>query len=139
MRLGWLLLFVVGCAPVTSEQGEKGARGEPGLHGADGERGEAGPPGPPGPAGATQDIAPYMVGESVAVDAGEAGFAQAECDDPSDVLLTGGCAADVALIESRPAVGSYNGGARPQWLCSTGPSDEPQMLSSHAVCLPSGL
>lgn len=121
---------------MTSEMGETGEVGADGAPGADGDRGEVGPVGPTGADGPALALEPYMVGSSVAIESGVPGYAQAECEDPSDVLMTGGCAADVALVESRPAVGSFNGGARPRWLCSTVESAEPQMLSSYAVCLP---
>ncbi len=84
------------------EAGENGSPGEPGQDGTSGERGADGAPGEAGPAGeqgapgamAGRDRIYVRTSTAVAPHTGDGPFeatANAACDEPADVLLSGGC------------------------------------------------
>lgn len=143
--LVWGLVGLVACAPVTADKGDRGERGEQGVRGDDGAQGVQGEPGvagPPGPSGALE-LAPYMVNEvlTVEADALDPGFIVAACDTSTDVLMTGGCAADGSpgIVANHPAVRSYDENQNddpPHWVCSSRAGSEAYVLTAYAVCVP---
>ena len=85
-------------------QGVQGLQGAQGLQGTQGAQGPKGPPGPPGAYGQKTDLSRRESRVSVA--SGLVASAVVSCERATDLIISGGCAADPiwlgALIVSRP-------------------------------------
>lgn len=80
-------------------RGPQGIQGEQGPQGIQGSRGPQGPVGPKGSPGAYATKGdPYMRRGQLRIGPGQYGAAVATCEDPRDILITGGCRAAPAWV-----------------------------------------
>lgn len=157
MRLAITLsmLVVMGCGQGTAgptgrdgrdgepgEQGPEGPQGPPGDAGPQGEPGVVGPQGPEGPPGSGAGMSKadvYVVkGPFASVPPQGENTASAACDDPSDVLLGGGCETDSinGMLQQSVPVAADNPNTAASWLCKTHSlMNAATQLQATAVCL----
>lgn len=80
-------------------RGPQGIQGEQGPQGIQGSRGPQGPVGPKGSPGAYATKGdPYVKRGQLRIGPGQYGAAVATCEDPRDILITGGCRASPAWV-----------------------------------------
>lgn len=118
--------------------GPQGLQGEPGPQGEKGEQGEQGPQGPGGPQGAPGDGVnfTFLKAGVVAIPAGEAGTAVAECD-PGSITTGGGhgiVQQDVEILTSEPSLASIGSGLDGWVVTAFNGSDQEITLQARAVC-----
>lgn len=107
---------------------EAGPAGEDGAAGPRGERGEPGPAGECAPA----EMRPYVVTFTAPVGK-DGGAVEVVCEEPGDVLLSGGCSAEPAEGPGAPVVLASHP-IEWAWVCEAGEAWEPYELTGYAMC-----
>jgi Collagen triple helix repeat (20 copies) len=139
-----------GTQGIQGEQGIQGDQGQQGMPGIQGPQGNAGLPGmtgaagPTGPAGApgvlTSHASLYHVTSPATQVAGNSSnFVSAACNDPADILLSGGCSINIAYGALASSYPSYQNGTNithDSWFCSAVDNTSIAIeLTAYATCI----